>query len=152
VPLGQLQVTHWVTRRHGIGIATKNAGLRLLRDIYQAFHLDQCFLFRLVVQATASPNGCQAGDCHVSLRSVNLFITGCTLSTKALVENYSRWSFHVFVQGKCFLMALFGIVSTTATQFYGSGVIDWVGLNELCPDHDLVQHLLARKVHMEMVP
>ena len=45
--------------------------------------------------------------------SVIFFITGCTLPTKILVENYKRWKVHLVVQGQGFLMTsavTFGIV------------------------------------------
>jgi solute carrier family 10 (sodium/bile acid cotransporter), member 7 len=51
--------------------------------------------------------------------SIIFFITGCTLETKTLIQNYSRWKTHLFVQVQCFLMTsavVFGIVSATATS------------------------------------
>jgi hypothetical protein len=51
--------------------------------------------------------------------SIIFFITGCTLDTHVLIQNYSRWKVHLFVQGQCFLMTsaiAFGVVSATATK------------------------------------
>lgn len=51
--------------------------------------------------------------------SIIFFFTGCTLDTRVLIQNYSRWKAHLFVQGQCFLMTsaiAFGVVSATATS------------------------------------
>ena len=46
-------------------------------------------------------------------------ITGCTLPTHVLVQNYKRWRIHLFVQIQCFLMTsaiAFAVVSICATN------------------------------------
>jgi hypothetical protein len=51
--------------------------------------------------------------------SIIFLMTGCTLPTRTLIENYSRWKIHLFVQVQCFLMTsaiLFGVVSAAATN------------------------------------
>lgn len=51
--------------------------------------------------------------------SIVFFITGCTLPTRVLIDNYSKWKIHIFVQIQCFLMTsaiIFGIVSACATN------------------------------------
>lgn len=51
--------------------------------------------------------------------SIIFFFTGCTLDTRVLIQNYSRWRVHVFVQLQCFLLTsalAFGVVSATATN------------------------------------
>ena len=51
--------------------------------------------------------------------SVIFIITGCTLPSKTLKENYARWKIHLFVQIQCFLMcsaSIYGIVSACATN------------------------------------
>ncbi|KAK4632790.1 Solute carrier RCH1 [Fulvia fulva] len=51
--------------------------------------------------------------------SIIFFSTGCTLDTKVLVRNYSRWKTHLWVQGQCFLMCsglMFAVVSAAATN------------------------------------
>lgn len=51
--------------------------------------------------------------------SIIFFVTGCTLPTRTLIENYSKWKIHLFVQVQCFLMTsaiMYGIVSACATN------------------------------------
>lgn len=51
--------------------------------------------------------------------SVIFIITGCTLPTRVLVENYARWKIHLFVQGQSFLMTsaiVYAVVSLCATD------------------------------------
>ncbi|KAE8318138.1 SBF-like CPA transporter family DUF4137 [Aspergillus parasiticus SU-1] len=51
--------------------------------------------------------------------TIIFFITGCTLSTRALIENYSRWKVHLFVQIQCFLFtsaSVYAVVSLCATN------------------------------------
>lgn len=60
--------------------------------------------------------------------SIIFFLTGCTLKTRILLENYSRWKLHLFVQIQCYLMtsaAIFGIVSlcATAPKFMDAGLL-----------------------------
>lgn len=51
--------------------------------------------------------------------SIVFLITGCTLDTRILIQNYSRWKVHLFVQVQCFMVCsaiAFGVVSATATN------------------------------------
>lgn len=51
--------------------------------------------------------------------SLIFLITGCTLPTKVLLQNYSRWKIHLYVQVQCFLMTsaiVFGVVSAASTN------------------------------------
>jgi sodium/bile acid cotransporter 7 len=51
--------------------------------------------------------------------SIVFFITGCTLPTRVLIENYARWRVHLFVTLQCFLMTsatVFAIVTACATN------------------------------------
>ena len=51
--------------------------------------------------------------------SLIFLITGCTLPTKVLLKNYSRWKTHLYMQVQCFLVTsavAFGVVSATATN------------------------------------
>jgi sodium/bile acid cotransporter 7 len=51
--------------------------------------------------------------------SIIFFITGCTLPTRVLLDNYSRWKIHIYVQVQCFLMTsamAFAVVSLCATN------------------------------------
>jgi sodium/bile acid cotransporter 7 len=49
--------------------------------------------------------------------SVIFFLTGCTLSTKILIDNFARWQLHLFVQAQIYLVTssvIFGVVSLCA--------------------------------------
>lgn len=51
--------------------------------------------------------------------AVIFVVTGCTLPTKVLMENYGRWKLHLFVQSQTFLMTsavVYAIVSICATN------------------------------------
>jgi sodium/bile acid cotransporter 7 len=51
--------------------------------------------------------------------SIIFFLTGCTLKTQTLIDNYSRWKLHLFVQLQCFgltSLIMFGFVSAAATN------------------------------------
>ena len=51
--------------------------------------------------------------------AVIFLITGCTLPTKVLFANYSRWKIHLFVQIQSFLLTsviVYGVVSLCATN------------------------------------
>jgi sodium/bile acid cotransporter 7 len=94
--------------------------LRVIR-----FMQDQWFLITLAILiAIASQH--QVPKEHQKLKStvvsyvcvsVIFFITGCTLKTQVLIENYGRWKIHLFVQLQCFFvfsLIMFGIVSAAA--------------------------------------
>lgn len=51
--------------------------------------------------------------------AVIFFITGCTLPTRVLLQNYGRWRLHLFAQTQSFLLTsaiVFGVVSACATN------------------------------------
>ena len=55
-------------------------------------------------------------------------ITGATLPTKVLIQNYKRWRLHLFVQVQCFLLTSvisFAVVSLCATNpnFMDAGLL-----------------------------
>ena len=88
---------------------------------------DQWFLVALALviviasQVQVAPSQQALKTTVVSYLCVSLIflLTGLTLPTRALLENYSRWKLHLFVQGQCFLMTsaiIFGIVSACATN------------------------------------
>ena len=63
--------------------------------------------------------------------SIIFLITGCTLPSKILLDNYRRWKIHLFVQIQSFLMTsavVYGVVSICATnaKFMDPGLL--VGL------------------------
>ena len=88
---------------------------------------DQWFLIGIGVVITIASQ-VQVPQAHQQIKetvtiylmvSIIFFFTGCTLDTRVLIENYSRWKVHVFVQTQCFLMTSalsFGVVSATATN------------------------------------
>lgn len=60
--------------------------------------------------------------------AVIFFITGCTLPTKVLLANYSRWKLHIFVQIQSFLLTsaiVYAVVSLCATNpdFMDAGLL-----------------------------
>ena len=93
----------------------------------QWFIIDQWFLIGLGVlvaissQVQVPASGQDMKEVVVTYLCVSIifFITGCTLSTKILVENYARWKLHLFVQVESFLVTsatTFAIVSACATN------------------------------------
>jgi solute carrier family 10 (sodium/bile acid cotransporter), member 7 len=71
------------------------------------------------VQVPASQQEIKATVVSYISPAVIFFATGCTLSTRTLIENYWRWKLHLFVQVHCFLVTSvlgFAIVSITATN------------------------------------
>lgn len=91
------------------------------------FVKDQWFLVGIVFVTIISsqvqvPQSQQATkQIIVSYLSVSLifFVTGCTLDTKILLNNYAKWKHHLFIQTQCFLMVsalAFAIVSLAATN------------------------------------
>jgi sodium/bile acid cotransporter 7 len=109
--------------------------LRVIR-----FMQDQWFLIALVILiAIASQH--QVPKEHQKLKStvvsyvcvsVIFFITGCTLKTQVLIENYARWKIHLFVQLQCFFvfsLIMYGIVSAAASNrhFMDPGLLgEWI--------------------------
>jgi sodium/bile acid cotransporter 7 len=60
--------------------------------------------------------------------SIIFFLTGCTLSTKILIDNFARWKLHLFVQIQVYLVTsavIFGVVSlcATNTRFMDPGLL-----------------------------
>ena len=91
------------------------------------FCLDQWFLIVLAclivissqVQVPARHQHTKEVAVTYGAVAVIFFITGCTLPTKVLVQNYSKWKIHLFVQIQSFLMTsatTFAIVSICATN------------------------------------
>ena len=95
-----------ITGAHAAAAKKQPAGLKKTLKAILWFLQDQWFLLALVplvilasqVQVPAS--GQEAKETAVTYASVSVifFITGCTLPTKVLIENYSRWKMHLFVQ------------------------------------------------------
>lgn len=101
--------------------------VRKCADLVVWFLLDQWFLVILgiliiIASQVQVPRSQQAKKQLVIdylAVSVIFFINGCTLPTRILIENLSRWQTHLFVQVQSYLMAsavTFGIVSAAATS------------------------------------
>lgn len=102
----------------------------------QWFVIDQWFLLALgclvliasQVQVPA-PNQAKKETVVTYLCVAIIFVvTGCTLPTRVLMQNYSRWKIHLFVQTQSFLMTsavIYGVVSLCATnqQFMDPGLL-----------------------------
>ncbi|KAK5940264.1 hypothetical protein PMZ80_007684 [Knufia obscura] len=91
------------------------------------FVKDQWFLIGMVIVVIISsqvqvPESQQATkQVVVAYLAISLifFISGCTLDTRILLENYAKWKHHLFIQAQCFIMVsalAFGIVSLAATN------------------------------------
>ncbi|KAJ9655888.1 hypothetical protein H2198_005329 [Neophaeococcomyces mojaviensis] len=91
------------------------------------FAKDQWFLIGIVIVTIVSsqiqvPESQQATkQVVVSYLAVTaiFFITGCTLDTKILLNNYAKWKQHLFIQAQCFLLVsslAFAVVSLAATN------------------------------------
>jgi sodium/bile acid cotransporter 7 len=89
--------------------------------------LDQWFVLGLATVITIAsqvqvPSSHQAvKETAVSYLTVGLIflITGCTLPTRVLIDNFWRWKVHIFVQAGCFLVTsslAFAVVSAAASN------------------------------------
>src|SRR4051812_13148431 len=84
--------------------------------------------------------------------SVVFFITGCTLPTRVLIDNYSKWTIHIFVQIQCFLMTsaiVFGIVSACATNhsFMDPGLLVGMIIGGCLPTTISSNVVMTRQAH-----
>jgi sodium/bile acid cotransporter 7 len=110
-----------------MAVDTPKGPLRKIGSFLLWLIIDQWFVLGLgiviiiasQVQVPASQQPVK--ETAVSYLTVGLifFITGCTLPTRVLIENYSRWKIHIFVQAGCFLVTsslAFAIVSAAASN------------------------------------
>ena len=84
--------------------------------------------------------------------SIVFFITGCTLPTRVLIDNYSKWKTHLFVQIQCFLMTsaiIFGIVSACATNrsFMDPGLLVGMIIGGCLPTTISSNVVMTRQAH-----
>lgn len=111
------------------GSDPNQAGSRWIRYLNNArwLLLDQWFLLALGIliliasQVQVSDSQQEVKETVVTYLAVAVifFITGCTLPTKVLQQNYSRWRLHLFAQIQSFLLTsaiIFGVVSACATN------------------------------------
>ncbi|GME28993.1 uncharacterized protein K452DRAFT_331993 [Neofusicoccum parvum] len=78
------------------------------------------------------------------------FINGCTLPTKVLWENLTRWKLHIFIQTQCFLLTsaiAFGVVSITALNktFMDPGLLNGIIILSCLPTTISFNVLMTRK-------
>jgi len=89
--------------------------------------IDQWFLLTLgcliliasQVQVPASRQGQKQTIVTYLCVALIFIFTGCTLPTRVLMENYSRWKIHAFIQVQSFLMTsavVYGVVRLCATN------------------------------------
>ena len=123
------------------GHITVDSGLpepkwRRMLSTFGWFVADQWFLLALgclvliasQVQVPASRQGKKEIVVTYLCVAVIFLVTGCTLPTRVLMENYSRWKIHLFVQVQSFLMTsavVYGVVSLCATsrEFMDPGLL-----------------------------
>lgn len=84
--------------------------------------------------------------------SIIFLVTGCTLSTRTLLQNYSKWKIHLFVQVQCYLLTsvlAFGIVSACATnpEFMDSGLLIGLILMGCVPTTIASNVVMTRQAH-----
>lgn len=91
------------------------------------FLTDQWFLIALgcliLIASQVQVPASQQGEKELAVTylgvAVIFLVTGCTLPTRVLLENYTRWKIHLFVQVQSFLMTsavIYGVVSLCATN------------------------------------
>ncbi|KAI4129517.1 MAG: hypothetical protein LQ347_003750 [Umbilicaria vellea] len=110
--------------------ATQKTPKSRLQKVYAGvkdFIMDQWFLLTLAIliaissqaQVPASSQKIKETVVTYLCVAVIFFITGCTLATRILWENYMRWKIHLFTQIQCFLMcsaSVYAVVSLCATN------------------------------------
>ncbi|KAK9600199.1 hypothetical protein V6Z92_000288 [Aspergillus fumigatus] len=84
--------------------------------------------------------------------AVIFFINGCTLPTKVLVENLSRWKMHIFVQMQCYLLTSstsYGVVSAAATnhQFMDPALLVGIVIMGCLPTAIAFNTIMTRKAN-----
>ena len=84
--------------------------------------------------------------------AVVFFTTGCTLSTRVLVQNYVRWKIHLFVQVQCFFVTsaiMYGVVSLCATnqKFLSPGLLVGMIFLGCMPTTIASNVLMTRQAH-----
>lgn len=106
----------------------KKRALTLLSDQWFLVSLGLVIAFASQIQVPSSQQTVKSTTVSYLCVSLIFLATGCTLDTKILLRNASRWKAHLWVQGNCFLTCsalMFGIVSATATnkQFMDPGLL-----------------------------
>lgn len=111
---------------NGTSTSTKPKWRLFLSNIWWLIQ-DQWFLFALALliliasQVQVPESGQRMKELITTYLCVAIIflVTGCTLPTKVLLENYRRWKIHLFVQVQSFLMTsavIYAVVSLCATN------------------------------------
>ena len=124
------------------------------------FLIDQWFLLALgslvliasQVQVPASRQGKKEIVVTYLCVALIFVVTGCTLPTRVLMQNYSRWKIHLFVQIQSFLMTsavIYGVVSLCATNrnFMDPGLLVGMILTGCIPTTISSNILMTRQAH-----
>ena len=104
-----------VTRKNGF----RKAAISYCKEQWFLVALGALIALASQVQVPASGQETKKTVVTYLCVAIIFFITGCTLPTRTLMESYSRWKLHLFVQIQCFLMTsagMFGIVSACASN------------------------------------
>ena len=110
------------SERKESGVASRNVAIAIANYLKEQYFLVGLGLVIAIASQRQVPSTQQAfKETVVTYLCVSLIflITGCTLPTKVLLENYSHWKVHLYVQIQCFLMTsavVYGVVSATATN------------------------------------
>ncbi|TLD29741.1 sodium bile acid symporter family protein [Venturia nashicola] len=101
------------------GARLVKSGLWYVKDQWFLIALGILIAIASQVQVPASHQELKTTVVTYLCVSIIFLMTGCTLPTRTLIESYSRWKIHLFVQVQSFLMTsavLFGVVSAAATN------------------------------------
>ncbi|TID19057.1 sodium bile acid symporter family protein [Venturia nashicola] len=101
------------------GARLVKSGLWYVKDQWFLIALGILIAIASQVQVPASHQELKTTVVTYLCVSIIFLITGCTLPTRTLIESYSRWKIHLFVQVQSFLMTsavMFGVVSAAATN------------------------------------
>ena len=101
---------------------------RLVAGQWFLLALGMMILLASQVQVPQEHQKTKATAVSYSCVSLIFFLTGCTLKTRTLIDNYSRWKLHIFVQVQCYLITsvvIYAIVSLCATNpnFMDAGLL-----------------------------
>jgi solute carrier family 10 (sodium/bile acid cotransporter), member 7 len=102
--------------------------LWLLRDQWFVLAIGAVILLSSQVQVPSSQQAKKELVITYLAPALVFFITGCTLPTRTLIENYAKWKIHLFVQLQCFLLTSaisFAFVSAAASNpsFMDAGLL-----------------------------
>lgn len=124
------------------------------------FVISQWFLISLGLviviasQVQVSPSHQHLKSIIVSYLCVSIifFLTGCTLSTRILIDNFARWKVHLFVQAQVFLVTssiIFALVSLCAINknFMDPGLLLGMILSGCTPTTIASNVIMTRQAH-----